>query len=108
MNNGLGLNGTKICLQLGYYERLWDLQVMENNKKMEALGLRTLADSVRSSNTNASSQKRSKQTSEKDLGEGSDSSYLPRADEGQEDKDGSVFNSLEKVSSHTWLGVSLH
>jgi hypothetical protein len=80
------------------------LQVTENNKKMEELGLRPLADSVRSSMKNASSEKRNKKTNEKDHCDGLDSSYLPRSDEGQEGEDGSVSNSLEKVSSHTWLG----
>lgn len=87
----------KICLQLGYYEKLWDLQVTENNKVLESLGISTLADSLRGDTTNASSDKL-----EKNICEGSNSSYLPRGDEGTED--GSDSNSLEKVSSHTWLG----
>lgn len=96
MNKGLWLNWTKICLQLGYYEKLRDLQVAENKKVMEALCIRTLADSLRNDMKNASSDKRDKQTNEKNRGEGSDSSYLPGGDEGSED--GSDSNNLEKVS----------
>lgn len=53
---------------------------------MQALGLPTLVAAVRSNVINANSQKRNKQTHEKDHGEGSDSTYIPRAKEGQERK----------------------
>jgi len=71
------------------------LQVAENNRKLEELGIRPLANSIHSSMQN---------TNEKDHGEGSDSSYLPGADDGHEVEDGSDSNSIDKVSSHTWLG----
>jgi hypothetical protein len=52
---------------------------VENNKKMEALGLPTLAASLRT----ASSQNPNKQTHKNVTDERSDSSeYLPRVDEG--------------------------
>lgn len=103
---GVGLSETKICLQLGYYEKLRDMQVAKNNRVLESMGICTLANDLNASITNASSDKRDKRTNDKDRCEGSDSSYLPGVDEGNED--GSDSNSLEKVSSHTWLGVTLH
>jgi hypothetical protein len=93
----LRVNGTKICLQIGYYEKLRDLQVAENKRKFQELGLPLLVTQL------CSSQQQNNQTNEKDHGEGSDSSYLPGADEGQEDADGSDSNSVEKVTSHTWF-----
>jgi hypothetical protein len=73
------------------------LQVAENNRKFQELGLSLLVIELRSS------QQQNKQTNEKDNGEGSDSSYLPGAGEGQEVADGSDSNSIEKVTSHTWF-----
>jgi len=73
---------------------------------MEALGIRTLAASLRNSTANECSHNQDKQTNKNVRGEGSDSfEYLPGAEEGQEDEDESVYNSLEKVSSQSRLGV---
>jgi hypothetical protein len=71
------------------------LEIAENNRKLQELGLSPLVTELRSS------QQQNNQTNEKDNGEGSDSSYLPGAGEGQDD--GSDSDSIEKVTSHTWF-----
>ena len=69
---------------------------------MAALGLPTLATSLR----NASSQNPNKQKHKNGPDEQSDSSeYLPGAEEGQEDDDEYINTCVEKVSSQSWLGV---
>ena len=72
---------------------------------MEALGLRTLSTSLRNSMPNESSQNPNKQTNKNVPGEGQIHSKIFLELEGQDDKDESVHNSLEKVSSQSWLGV---
>ena len=49
------------------------MQLAENNKKMEALGIRTLAASLRNSTANECSHNQDKQTNKNVRGEGSDS-----------------------------------
>ena len=72
---------------------------------MEALGIRTLAASLRNSTTNECSHNQDKQTNKNVPGEGQIHSKIFLELEGQDDKDESVHNSLEKVSSQSWLGV---
>ena len=60
------------------------MQVAENNRFMESLGIRTLS--------NASSQNPDKPRNKNGHGEGSDSSeYLPGAEGGQEEEDETVL-----------------
>ena len=82
---------------LGYYERLRDKQIEENNKKLAALGIQGLICSVHSTQKNASTDKNVR-------AEGSDSSYLPGGEDGNDEEDDIESNSLEKVASQILVG----